>query len=584
MNRVLTLLLLLSSFVRPASGATVSFSGATNYSVGTAPMAIAVGDFNGDGRPDLAIANSGDQSAGDDGSVSILLGNGHGTFQASTGLDAGKNPWSIAVGDFNHDGKYDLAVMDGGETNVSILFGKGDGSFQSAVKCSLGSSGYPAAIAAADLDGDGNLDLAVANGIDGVRILLGNSDGTFQPAVSYSITAGSVVFDTSSLTIGDFNGDKKLDIAVVSETFAATDEYRGFISVFLGNGDGSFQFPVETDMGGRSSGIAAGDFNGDGKLDVVVTPQPGVFMPIPVVLLLGNGDGTFQAPKDLDPAETKVPTPRHFAPVAGDFDNDGKFDVAVVVDFTVGSGSPPPSVLRLLLGNGDGTFQAPQDSNLSMRPSSLSVGDLNLDGSLDAAVANSENNNISVLLSAGGLSSLPDFSLSASGLSPATVMTGQSSAGTVSVRPTGGFNSPVSFTCSVQPTLARAPTCLLNPTSSTSNTTLTVTTTAPTSAGNTRSAITRLSFAIWLPLIGLMAAGANVVVRQESKRRVFGFLLCPVLLAGLTFQTACGGTNSSSGGTSSLSSGGTPPGAYTVTVTGTSGSIHHTATVTLTVQ
>jgi FG-GAP-like repeat len=574
------LLCLVFSSVGPLVIAQVNFSDPASYPVGTSPTAIAVADFNGDGKPDLAVANSGDPNTNDDGNVSILLGKGDGTFQGSTTFNAGKNPWSIAVGDFNRDGKKDLAVLDGGEASVSILFGKGDGSFQPVMKYNLDSSGYPAAIAAADLDGDGTLDLAVAGGGDGISILLGNHDGTFQPAVNFSISAtlGLYVFDTSSLTIGDFNEDKKLDIAVVSQTFPSGGESRGYLSVFVGNGDGTFQSPIQTAIGGGSFSIAAGDFNGDGKLDVVVTPDPGPFVPVPVVLLLGNGDGTFQARQDLDPAQGGIPIPHHFAAVAGDFNNDGKFDVAVLVDFVVGSGAAPPPVLRLLLGNGDGTFQTPQDSDLSTLPWSLSAGDFNLNGSLDAAVANSESNNISVLLNNSGPGSLPDFSLSASPLSPGTVAAGQSATGTVSMALTDGFNKSVSFTCSVQPAPAHAPTCSFNPSSSTSGTTLTVNTTTPTSARISSSAMTGLSYAIWLPLIGLMVVGASLGSTQAAKRRVLGFLLWSVLLTGLASQSACGG------GAPSSSGGGTPTETYTVTVTGTSESIHHSAAVTLTVQ
>jgi hypothetical protein len=380
--------------------AQVPFSGPSNYAVGTGPAAVAVGDFNGDGRADLAVANSGNPNSSDDGSVSILLGNGEGTFFPSRSFSAGKNPWSIGVGDFNHDGDLDLAVQDVGEANVSVLLGNGDGSLRRPVKYSVASSGNPAAIAVADLDGDGNLDLAVTNFRDGLSILLGNGDGTFQPAVNYSIAKplGRLVKDTPYLTVGDFNGDKKLDIVVVSETFAPTEEFRGFISVLLGNGDGSFRPPIATDIGGRSTWIAVGDVNGDGKLDVIVTPLAGLFRNIRLMFLPGNGDGTFGAAQDIDPASTRYPFISYWNPVLGDFNHDGKLDVAVPVTFLVGSGSPPPPVLRLLLGNGDGTFQGPQDTKLSASPYALSLEDLNRDGFPDLAVANLENNTISVLI------------------------------------------------------------------------------------------------------------------------------------------------------------------------------------------
>jgi hypothetical protein len=375
----------------PAAKGQVQFSGPTYYPVGTAPPAIAIGDFNGDGIPDLVVANAGNVFMGDDGNVGILLGNGDGTFRATRSFDAGKNPWSIAEGDFNHDGNQDLAVRDGGETSVSILLGNGDGSFQAPVKFTVGPGGDSETITAADFDGDGNLDLAVANSDGTISVLLGNGDGAFRPAVSYDVWGSPI-----ALIADDFNHDQKLDIAVSSEEYHS-ENYQGKIIVLLGKGDGSFQPPLETIIPGRSFWIAPGDLNGDGQLDILVTASNFVRTTV-LALLLGEGDGTFQPPVDIDP--TKTPGTifaGKVSPVVADFNNDLKLDVAVDVNYLVTSDSPDvPPVLRVLLGNGDGSFQAREDIALPFTLTTLYAGDFNRDKFPDVVIANQDG--ISILL------------------------------------------------------------------------------------------------------------------------------------------------------------------------------------------
>jgi len=200
-------LLYCSSQVQAALTASVSFTGASTYNAGTFPESVAVGDFNGDGKPDLAVTNPASNS------VSILLGNGDGTFQVGTSFPVvGISPESVAVGDFNGDRKSDLAVTNPASNSVSILLGNGDGTFQ--VGTSFPVVGIsPESVAVGDFNGDGKSDLAVTNpASNSVSILLGNGDGTFQVGTSFPV----VGISPESVAVGDFNGDGKSDLAVTN--------------------------------------------------------------------------------------------------------------------------------------------------------------------------------------------------------------------------------------------------------------------------------------------------------------------------------------------------------------------------------
>ena len=175
----------------------IALGAPSSYSVGINPNSVAVGDFNGDGKLDLAVANSFDNF------VSVLLGKGDGTFQAAVNYGTGSGPLSVAVGDFNGDGKLDLVVTNAFDNNVSVLLGNGDGTFQAAVNYGAGSA--PNSVAVGDFNGDGKLDLAVANnGSNNLSVLLGNGDGTFQAAVNYSAGKGPY-----SVAVGDFNARRQ---------------------------------------------------------------------------------------------------------------------------------------------------------------------------------------------------------------------------------------------------------------------------------------------------------------------------------------------------------------------------------------
>jgi hypothetical protein len=211
----------------PATCDPVSFSVATSYIVGTHPYAVAVGDFNGDGYQDLAVANL------DSANISILLGNGDGTFQAAVTYIVGSYPTSVAVGDFNGDGHQDLAVTSSTSLGpVSILLGNGDGTFSAATNFVAG--GGPNGVAVGDFNGDGNQDLALTSDDPSshVSILLGDGCGNFSDPTDFN--TGGIFPD--SIAVGDFNGDGYQDLAVANA-------FMGGVSILLGDGTGNFSAP-----------------------------------------------------------------------------------------------------------------------------------------------------------------------------------------------------------------------------------------------------------------------------------------------------------------------------------------------------
>jgi len=341
-----------------------TFQVPSNPRGGSFYQSLTVADFNGDGRPDLAVVNT----TSDD--VSVLLSRGNGTFRASTRYGTESIPVSVAAGDFNGDGKPDLVVGNFTSANVSVLFGKGDGTFQVAGNY-YGTGPGPQFVAAADLNGDGKSDLVGVNvGSDDVSVLLSKGDGTFQAAVNYEVGSSPM-----SLALGDFNSDGKPDIAVANYN---SDN----VSVLLGNGDGSFQTAVSYAAGLYSSHVAVGDFNGDGKPDLAVANE-GTFQNNytdgGVSVLLSKGDGTFF------PAVNYGAGTHPLSIVAGDLNKDGISDLVIANQGSFRSNYVDGSV-SVLLSKGDGTFNAAVSYVAGTRPISVAVGDFDSDGKSDLAV------------------------------------------------------------------------------------------------------------------------------------------------------------------------------------------------------
>ncbi|MEK6301611.1 MAG: FG-GAP-like repeat-containing protein [Acidobacteriota bacterium] len=365
---------------------TGSFGAKTDFATGSEPLSVAVDDFNGDGKLDLAVANSNDDT------VSILLGTGTGSFGAKTDFDTGGSAFSVAVRDLNGDGKLDLAVANTSTNTVSILLGTGTGSF--GAKTDFGTGINPNSVAVGDFNGDGKLDLATANfSSNTVSILLGTGTGSFGARTDFGTGAGPF-----SVAVGDFNGDGKLDLA-------AANFNSNTVSILLGTGTGSFGAKADFGTGLSPEAVAVGEFNGDGKLDLALASRNSDT----VSILLGTGTGSFGAKTDFGTGSGPVSV------TVSDFNGDGKFDLALA--------NLNAATVSILLNSGADSFGAKTDFGTGTTPISVAVGDFNGDDKLDLAVANINGATVSILLGTGAGSFGPktDFS---TGSRPASVAVG----------------------------------------------------------------------------------------------------------------------------------------------------------------
>lgn len=354
-----------------AAGA-VQFASPAWYAAGSGPVAVTAADFNHDGILDLAVANRASNT------VSVLLGKGGGAFAAPVSYAAGSGPVALTTADLRGNGRVDLVVADNLGNAVSVLAGNGDGTFRAPVQYAtpLG----PQSIAVGDLNRDGKPDVVVATGSNGnsgapgtISVLSNRGNGTLLPAVSYH--AGTNPFAVAIASLGDRHG---------THVLAAGYDATNSIAVLAAHGRSGFTAPVSYAAGNGPCALALGDFNGDGITDVAVADYYGGT----VSVLLGRRAGGF-APARSFPAGYN---PESIA--AADFNGDGHLDLLT---------ADPYDHVNVLLGNGDGTFQAPiafTSNQLRARSSaqSLAVGDFNGDGAPDVAVADLNNGNVGVLL------------------------------------------------------------------------------------------------------------------------------------------------------------------------------------------
>lgn len=584
-------------FVVPVDPATIFNPAITPRILPFAPAGLGVqamvaGDFDGDGKPDIVTANS------QDNTVSLLLGNGDGTFHQPLRYPAGINPQPVVAADFNRDGKQDIAVANEIVLGIQMFFGDGNGGLKGPVL--IAKDMDVAQLAVADFSGDGIPDLLATGLINSnpvMRFLPGRGDGTFGTPIDRTVLTD--VF--ASLAVGDFNGDGSPDVATIGGSLTASGS---FLHIYFNNGDGTFRDPVDTPLGFQALGIAVADFNHDGKMDVVLGRNNN-FVIGNVAVFLGNGDGTFRNSANFT-ASSDVAT--------GDFNHDGIVDFVALPDLFLGNGDGTfrqltgvfnnsgvfnsaagfphvadmnsdglPDVviagndrLIVFLNNGDGTFQRPAMFSTG-GAWELALADFNSDGRPDiAATGGSLNEAVSLLMNNGAAgTSIRDFQLT---LSPprATVTAGQSASATVSVTALGAFQDQVTFSCAGLPTFA---TCSFSPAmvnpgqGGTATVSVTIATQAATVARVDNELRGLGAIALGLPVFGLVFAGT-----QRRKRKLWVMMsslaLCALLFGG------CAGISNRSGGP-------TPPGTYNVTVSGTSNgnpAITHSQTLVLKVQ
>jgi hypothetical protein len=584
---------------------------------------IAAADFDGDGKLDIVTANFGDDT------VSLLQGNGDGTFHQSLRNGLPGLSQRILSQDFNRDGIADLIIDQFGfNGGLWLYLGNGDGTFKPPVKIVSDMSFLE--IAAGDLNRDGIPDLVIAGfkSTPGwpviIRVLLGKGDGTFREPIDIPAHFTATI---DSISVIDLNGDGVPDLAILAPNSSPdSNSNSDLLSIYLGNGDGIFRAPVNTPIGPYSQGLVFGDFNGDGILDVAVGHRA-LGGSNEVSVFLGNHDGSFRPGANYS-VEGNVTSL-----AAADLDHDGMLDLVVGHGHSVavfhgygngafrqeadmpgyedvyqvrvadldGDGLPDIVVadsqrLSLFLNNGDGSFQPRLDFSVG-GAFAITINDFNSDGHPDIAVIGGFlSNSWSLLLSGDPPAPARDFKFTL-GAASASVKAGQFTALTASVAAIGAFRDTVSLSCVGLPAGAA---CSFTPSSLTASSApatsaLIITTKASSSAALLPAQHGATLFAFGLPTLGIMVAGFST-----RKRYKIAITLSLALLLGmLLLLPGCGigksaasapvaaTINGAGGPAPTGGSNGASAGSYTVTMVATSGGepvITHSQPITLTVQ
>jgi hypothetical protein len=369
-----------------------SFQPKVDYPVGTAPIAMLAADLNKDGKLDLAVVNNNCPSIPCTavGSISTLLGNGDGTFQSHVDKSVGNSPNALATADFNRDGKADMAVTNGQDNTISVLIGKGDGTFN--LVQSLITGVNPHGIVVADFDGDGLQDLVIANQTDSnVGLYKGTANGFHTP------NTFATGLNPSALVVADVNGDGKPDVITANSGAAS-------VSIMIDSFTGGFADHVDFNTLDKVTAITAGDFNGDGIVDMATTATASNAISV----LWGKGDGSFFLRADFASGSSPV------ALSAGDFTGDGRTDLAIAnsLDNTV----------HILPGLGVLALQNRTVIPTGNQPNGIATCDFNQDGNMDMAIADRSDNALLILQGNGNgtFTVLPNSP--ATGVKPSSVI------------------------------------------------------------------------------------------------------------------------------------------------------------------
>ncbi len=334
------------------------FAAKTTFGTGGQPIAITNGDFNGDGKPDLATANQTSST------VSVLLNNGNGTFANKIESATGASPTSLTSADFNGDGHADLAVAIPSGNIVSVL----SGGIAAKVDYQTGAGSGPCAVTSTDFNNDGYADLATANKTNQTAsVLLNNGNGTFAAKVDYTVGAWAC-----ALASADFNSDGKTDLAVANRD-------SDTISILLNNGNGTFAAKKDYSTGDSPVSVTAADFNGDGYTDLAIANST----TNTIILLHNLGNGSFVLANKYSTGNSPS------AVTSADVNDDGYTDLVVA--------NSASNSATILLNNGDGTFTTIGNDATGVAPSALTAADCDGDGNIDLAVALSGESNISLL-------------------------------------------------------------------------------------------------------------------------------------------------------------------------------------------